>query len=203
MGQQAGITQAKPAQTGHHPATKFQQIAWAGRLDFNNWEPMQVSLLGEFVKNVGLDQAAMRNLNRPDPVVNNRSGARFHTAADGDVFAREYGSRTPVFNNQAGAVFEGLGLGINLHAFFGFDRLMQTITPAATGHFTARLGIDDHDLVFLDDVFDVFFVEAVGTEQLADLVDALALMVEAVGQLRGGQGTRDRQVLDEDRKSVV
>lgn len=55
-------------------ATKFRQIAWAGRLDFNHMRPLQVSLLGEFVKNVGLDQAAMRNLNRPDPVVNNRSG---------------------------------------------------------------------------------------------------------------------------------
>ena len=36
--------------------------------------PLQVSLLGEFVKNVGLDQTAMRNLNRADPVVNNRGG---------------------------------------------------------------------------------------------------------------------------------
>jgi hypothetical protein len=35
---------------------------------------MQVSLLGEFVKNVGLDKTAMNNLNRLDPVVNNRSG---------------------------------------------------------------------------------------------------------------------------------
>lgn len=54
-------------------ATKFRQIAWAGRLDFNHLRPLQVSLLGEFVKNVGLDKAAMNNLNRPDPVVNNRS----------------------------------------------------------------------------------------------------------------------------------
>lgn len=55
-------------------ATKFRQIAWAGRLDFNHMRPLQVSLLGEFVKNVGLDQTAMRNLNRADPVVNNRGG---------------------------------------------------------------------------------------------------------------------------------
>lgn len=38
-------------------------------------------------------------------VVNNRSGARFEAAADGDVFAREYSSRIPLFNNLAGAVF--------------------------------------------------------------------------------------------------
>lgn len=55
-------------------ATKFRQIAWAGRLDFNHLRPLQVSLLGEFVKNVGLDKTAMQNLNRADPVVNNRSG---------------------------------------------------------------------------------------------------------------------------------
>lgn len=55
-------------------ATKFRQIAWSGRLDFNHMMPLQVSLLGDFVKNVGLDQAAMSNLNRADPVVNNRSG---------------------------------------------------------------------------------------------------------------------------------
>ncbi len=55
-------------------ATPFKQIAWTGRLDFNNWEPMQVSLLGEFIKNVGLDKAAMGDLARRDAVVNNRSG---------------------------------------------------------------------------------------------------------------------------------
>lgn len=55
-------------------ATKFRQIAWAGRLDFNHWNPFQVSLLGEFVKNVGLNRSAMNDLTRADAVVNNRSG---------------------------------------------------------------------------------------------------------------------------------
>jgi len=55
-------------------ATKFRQIAWSGRLDFNNWELTQVSLVGDYIKNVGLDKTAMNNLNRLDPVVNNRSG---------------------------------------------------------------------------------------------------------------------------------
>lgn len=53
-------------------ATKFRQIAWAGRVDFNHYEPMQISLLGEYIKNIGLNQADMSNLGRPDPVVNNR-----------------------------------------------------------------------------------------------------------------------------------
>jgi hypothetical protein len=55
-------------------ATPFKQIAWTGRLDFNNWEPMQVSLVGDFIKNIALDDAAMSNLARRDAVVNNRSG---------------------------------------------------------------------------------------------------------------------------------
>ena len=55
-------------------ATKFRQIAWAGRLDFNHLRPLQVSLLGEFVKNVGLDKTNMSTLTRPDPVLNNRTG---------------------------------------------------------------------------------------------------------------------------------
>jgi len=55
-------------------ATPFRQISWSGRLDFNHLRPLQVSLLGEFVKNVALDKAAMNNLNRPDAVVNNRNG---------------------------------------------------------------------------------------------------------------------------------
>lgn len=55
-------------------ATKFRQIVWGGRLDFNHWEPFQVSLVGEFVKNVGLDKAAMSNLAVANAVVNNRTG---------------------------------------------------------------------------------------------------------------------------------
>ena len=55
-------------------ATKFRQIAWSGQVDFNHFEPMQISLLGEFVKNVGLDRGAMSDLARRDAVVNNRSG---------------------------------------------------------------------------------------------------------------------------------
>ncbi len=55
-------------------ATPFKQIAWTGRLDFNHFEPMQVSLVGDFIKNIALDDAAMSNLTRRDAVVNNRSG---------------------------------------------------------------------------------------------------------------------------------
>ncbi len=55
-------------------ATKFRQLYWAGQVDFNHFEPMQISLLGEYIKNLGLDRAAMNDLARRDAVVNNRSG---------------------------------------------------------------------------------------------------------------------------------
>ena len=72
---------------------------------------------------------------------------------------------------------EGLRLAIDLHAFLGLDRLVQTIAPAAAGHFAAGEFIDDDDLVVLDDVFDVLLVEAVGPEELRDVVDPLRLRV--------------------------
>lgn len=55
-------------------ATKFRQIYWTGRVDFNQWEPLQISLLGEYIKNIALDKDAMSNLARQDAVVNNRTG---------------------------------------------------------------------------------------------------------------------------------
>ena len=49
-------------------ATKFQPLAITGRLDYNGFEPIQVSLHGEYVKNLGFDR------NRLDALgVNNRS----------------------------------------------------------------------------------------------------------------------------------
>ena len=72
---------------------------------------------------------------------------------------------------------QGLRLAIDLHAFLGFDRLVQTIAPAAARHFAAGVFVDDDDLVFLDDVLDVFLEKAVGAQQLRDVVDPLGLRV--------------------------
>jgi hypothetical protein len=77
-----------------------------------------------------------------------------------------------------------LGLAVDLHAFLGLDRLMQTVAPAAPRHFAAGELVDDEDFVVLDDVFDVFLVEAVGLEELRDVVDPLGLRVEVL-LLRG------------------
>ena len=49
-------------------------------------------------------------------------------------------------------------------AFFGFHRLVESITPAAAGHNTSGVFIDDHDLVFLNYIMAVFFVECEGLE---------------------------------------
>ena len=72
---------------------------------------------------------------------------------------------------------EGLRFAVDLHAFLGLDGLVKAIAPAAAGHLAAGEVIDNDDLVFLDDVLDVLFVEAVGLEKLRDIVDPLGLRV--------------------------
>ncbi|MHA3774148.1 putative porin [Verrucomicrobiota bacterium sgz303538] len=52
-------------------ATPFHELALTGRLDYNGWEPFQVSLSGEFVKNLAFDKGA---INRK--AVNNRGADR-------------------------------------------------------------------------------------------------------------------------------
>ena len=79
---------------------------------------------------------------------------------------------------------ERLRLAIDLHAFLRFDRLVQSIAPAAARHLAAGVFVDDDDFVFLDDVLHVFFEEAVGAEQLRDVVDALGLRVAMLLPLR-------------------
>ena len=72
---------------------------------------------------------------------------------------------------------ECLRLAVNLHSLFGFNGLMQTIAPASTRHLTAGKLIDDHDLVLLNHVLDVLLEEAVGAQQLRNVMDALRLRV--------------------------
>ena len=72
---------------------------------------------------------------------------------------------------------EGLRLAIDLDAFLGFDGLVKPVAPAASGHLAAGELVDDDDLVVLDDVLDVLLVEAVGLEELGDVVDPLRLRI--------------------------
>ncbi len=40
-------------------ASSFHELALTGRLDYNRWEPVQISLFGEYVKNVGFSRNAI------------------------------------------------------------------------------------------------------------------------------------------------
>lgn len=51
-------------------AAKFREAAFTGRIDFNNWEPYQLSLLGEYIKNTAFDKNAIDAV-----AVNNRGAA--------------------------------------------------------------------------------------------------------------------------------
>ena len=55
---------------------------------------------------------------------------------------------------------ERLRLALDLDAFLGFDRLMQTVAPAAARHQAARVLVHDDDLVVLHDVLHVLLVKA-------------------------------------------
>lgn len=61
-------------------ASKFRQIAWAGRIDFNHYEPMQVSLLGEFIRNNAFERSTINSV-----AVNNRSGGGSGTFDGGNI----------------------------------------------------------------------------------------------------------------------
>jgi hypothetical protein len=61
-------------------ATPFRQFSWTGRMDLNYWEPMQVSLLGEFVKNLAFNRSAINSV-----AVNNRTGGGTGNFAGGDT----------------------------------------------------------------------------------------------------------------------
>ena len=71
----------------------------------------------------------------------------------------------------------GLRLTLHVNAFLGFDRLMQPVAPTAARHFASGEFIDDNDFVIFDHVLHVFLEQAVGAEQLRDVVDPLRLRV--------------------------
>ena len=59
-----------------------------------------------------------------------------------------------------------LVLAFDLHAFLGFDGLMEAVAPAAAWHETARELVDDHDLAVFDHVLDVEPVVRMGAQAL-------------------------------------
>ena len=72
---------------------------------------------------------------------------------------------------------EGLRFAIDLHRFLCFHRLMQPVAPAPARHLAAGIFIHDDDFVFLHDVLHVLFEQAIGAQQLRDVVNSLRLRV--------------------------
>ena len=62
---------------------------------------------------------------------------------------------------------------LDLDAFFGFDRLVQTVGPAAALHQAPGEIVDDDDFAFLHDVMMVELVERVRFQSLLDAVQHL------------------------------
>ena len=61
-------------------ATPFRELALTGQIDFNRFDPCHIWLVGEFVKNVAFDRAAIENngpANLQGPVNNNGSDGSF------------------------------------------------------------------------------------------------------------------------------
>ena len=81
-------------------ATPFQVLTFDGRLDFNNFEPFQISLLGQYAKNLAFDDIALETY-----AVNNRGPQEIPeptttttTAADGEVVTEP----TPIGKYEGG-----------------------------------------------------------------------------------------------------
>jgi len=65
---------------------------------------------------------------------------------------------------------EGLIFFADLDAFLGFDGLVETVRPAASGHEATGELVDDDDFAFFDDVLDVALVQGVGLDGDFDVV---------------------------------
>ena len=70
-----------------------------------------------------------------------------------------------------GGAGQGLALRFNADAFFGFDGLMVTFTPATTRHGTAGVFVNDDDLVTLHDVLHILLEHDVRTHRGVDVVE--------------------------------
>jgi len=65
----------------------------------------------------------------------------------------------------------GLVLGLDLHPFLGFNRLMQAVRPAAAIHHAPGEFIDDNNLVVLHDIIRVALEHDVRFQRLVEVVD--------------------------------
>ena len=59
---------------------------------------------------------------------------------------------------------------LDLHAFFGFHRLVQAIGPLTSVHQTTGEFVNDDDLAILDDVVHVFGIKRMSSQRVVDHV---------------------------------
>ena len=81
---------------------------------------------------------------------------------------------------------QGLVFFLDLHAFLGLHRLVQTVGPATARHLAAGELVDDDDLAVLDQIIDVALVQRVGAQGLGHVVqprDVLGVVQVAHVQL--------------------
>ncbi len=105
---------------------------------------------------------------------------------------------------------QGLAFGLDANAFFGFDGLVVTLTPATTRHGTTGVFVNDDDLVTLHDVLHIFLEDDVRTHRGVNVVEqhqvAGGIQAVAFGQhthfcqdafdaLHAGFGELDRTLL--------
>ena len=64
----------------------------------------------------------------------------------------------------------GLVFRLNRHTFFGFYRLVQSVTPTAACHQSSRELVDDHNLAVLVHIVLVAVVEVVGAQSRIQVV---------------------------------
>src|SRR5882757_7750226 len=65
---------------------------------------------------------------------------------------------------------ERLVFPLDLHAFFSFNGLVETVGPAPTGHLPSGEFVDDDDFAIFVDVVDIDFVQRMGAQGLIDMV---------------------------------
>ena len=105
--------------------------------------------------------------------------------------ARELSVKPEIILERDGG--QRLVLGLDLHAFLGFHRLVQAIAPATPGHETARELVDDHDFTLLHDVMLVAMVEMARAQRRVDVMQQgdIGRVVER-GAIRQQAGFREQ-----------
>ena len=65
---------------------------------------------------------------------------------------------------------QGLTLCLNANTFLGFNRLVQTFTPATARHGTTCVLVNDHHLIALDNVIHVLLEQMMSSEGRVDVM---------------------------------